>query len=161
MEATLARGSVRRGLCLRILASLALMSLAGQTVASERKDRDIVAGLHAAYQVAAKRNDAATMRRILDDRFVLVLGDGRRYSRADLLAAVATGKTTFERQDDDEGTQTLRVFGDTAVVTAQLWLKGIKDGIAFDRRVWFSDIYIRTPDGWRCAFTQLSPPLRE
>jgi hypothetical protein len=53
------------------------------------------------------------------------------------------------------------VLGDTAVVTARLWLKGVKDGAAFDRRVWFSDICIRTPEGWRFAFCQTSTLLQE
>jgi hypothetical protein len=54
----------------------------------------------------------------------------------------------------------VRVFGDTAVVTARVWVKGVKDGVAFDRRVWFSDVYVRTPTGWRFAFCQASLPVR-
>jgi ketosteroid isomerase-like protein len=38
------------------------------------------------------------------------------------------------------------VLGDTAVVTALLRLKGTNEGAAFDRRVWFSDTYVRTPE---------------
>ena len=59
------------------------------------------------------------------------------------------------------GTQTLRVYGDTAVVTARLWLKGANpDGTgAFDRKLWFSDTYVRTPAGWRYAFGQASTAL--
>ena len=42
--------------------------------------------------------------------------------------------------------------GDTAVVTARLWVKGVSSGRAFNRRLWFSDTYVRTGDGWRYAF---------
>jgi len=119
---------------------MALTVLVNRASASEAKDRDLIVGLHAAYQMAVKRNDAMTMRRILDDRFLLVLGDGKRYSRADVLASAANGKTRYEKQDADMDTRSVRVFGDTAVVTARIWVKGIKDGVAFDRRVWFSDI---------------------
>lgn len=160
MKSTALGRPARFGLCLVVLVSMALTVLANRATASEAKDRDLIVGLHATYQRAVKLNDATTMRRILDDRFVLVLGDGRRYSRTDVLASAASGRIRYERQDADEGTRRVRVFGDTAVVTARVWVKGIKDGVAFDRRVWFSDVYVRTSTGWRFAFCQASLPVR-
>ena len=50
----------------------------------------------------------------------------------------------------------MRVSGDTAVVTALLRLKGTNEGVPFDRRVWFSDTYVRTPEGWKYFFGQAS-----
>jgi hypothetical protein len=32
-------------------------------------------------------------------------------------------------------------------VTALLWVKGTDEGNAFDRKLWFSDTYRRTPAG--------------
>ena len=62
---------------------------------------------------------------------------------------------------EEPGTQKVRVFGDTAVVTALLWNKGTRDGgkTAFDYKLWFSDTYVRTPAGWRYVFGQASIPL--
>ena len=40
--------------------------------------------------------------------------------------------------------------------TLVLRLKGTNEGVAFDRRVWFSDTYVRTPDGWKYFFGQAS-----
>ncbi len=51
------------------------------------------------------------------------------------------------------------VDGDTAVVTAKLRLKGNRAGKPFDRLLWFSDTYVRTPAGWRYLFGQASLPL--
>ena len=52
------------------------------------------------------------------------------------------------------------MFGaDTAVVTAKLRLKYTTGGKPFDRTLWFSDTYVRTPDGWRYAFGQASLAL--
>jgi hypothetical protein len=124
-----------------------------------RDDRTLVAELDTAYQAAVKGNDAAAMDRILHEQFVLVLGDGRTVSRADLLEEARSKRITWEQQDEEAGTQTVRVWGDTAVVTAKLWVKGIRDGKAFDRRLWFSDTYVRTPTGWRYAFGQASLAL--
>ena len=53
----------------------------------------------------------------------------------------------------------MRVAGDTAVVTARLWLKGMREGVPFDRRLWFSDTYVRTPEGWKYFFGQASLKL--
>jgi ketosteroid isomerase-like protein len=122
-------------------------------------DGRAVAALDIEYQAAVKRNDATTMARILDDRFVLVLGDGRTATKADLLKDATARTTAYEQQDEEAGTQTVRLFGDTAVVTAKLWVKGARAGTAFDRKLWFSDTYVRTPAGWKYAFGQASLPL--
>ncbi len=58
-----------------------------------------------------------------------------------------SGKTHYEHQEDSE--RTIIVFGDTAVITAKLWGKGVEDGEKVDYKEWFSDVYVRTPKGWR------------
>ena len=49
----------------------------------------------------------------------------------------------------------MRVWGDTAVMTALLWLKGVDTGKPFDRKVWFSDTYVLTKAGWKYVFGQV------
>jgi ketosteroid isomerase-like protein len=143
----------------RALLAAALLAWTGVAQSSADEDRQAVAALDTQYQEAVKHNDAATMGRILADDFVLVLGNGKTYTRADLLDSARSGKIRYERQDEDAGTQTVRVWGDTAVVTARLWLKGVNDGTPFERRLWFSDTYVRTPAGWRYVLGQASLPL--
>lgn len=127
--------------------------------ATPAQDQMIVAGLDVEYQAAVKRNDVDTMDRILHEEFALVRGDGRVVTRAELLESARLRRCAFEQQDEEAGTQTVRVWNDTAVVTALLWVKGACDGERFDRRVWFSDTYVRTQAGWRYAFAQVSLPL--
>ena len=122
-------------------------------------DEQAVAGLDTEFQAAVKRNDFATMDRILHEEFVLVLGDGRTESRQQLIDEARERRIIYEQQDEEAGTQTVRVWGDTAVVTAKLWIKGTKAGVSFDRTLWFSDTYVRTPSGWRYVFGQASIPL--
>jgi ketosteroid isomerase-like protein len=120
-------------------------------------DAEIVAKLDTEFQAAVKVNDASVMERILHDDMVLVHGNGKTDTRAELIEEARNKVITYEKQDEDPGTQTVRAWGDTAVVTARLWVKGVRQGgTAFDRRVWFSDIYIRTPKGWRYVFGQVS-----
>jgi hypothetical protein len=102
-------------------------------------------------------NDTSTMKSVLADDFILVTGSGKTYGKADMLNDARSAATSYERNDED--LQTVRVWGDTAVVTAQLWEKGTTNGRSFDRRFWFSDTYVRTSAGWKCVFGQSSLPL--
>jgi ketosteroid isomerase-like protein len=136
------------------LASLA--PIASQAVESD--DMAAVAALDTQYQAAVKANDGATMARILADDFILVIGNGSVSTKADLLKEAADRVRIYEHQEDTE--QTVRIWGDTAVVTAKLWLKGTrKGGAPFDYTLWFSDTYARMPSGWRYVFGQASLPL--
>jgi ketosteroid isomerase-like protein len=120
-------------------------------------DAATVAALDTEYQAAVKRNDAATMDRILADDFVLVTGRGQTYAKGDLIRDARTKSSVYEHQEDTE--QKVRVWRDTAVVTALLWMKGTTGDKPFDRKLWFSDTYVRTPTGWRYVFGQASLAL--
>ncbi|MGZ5948443.1 MAG: nuclear transport factor 2 family protein [Caulobacteraceae bacterium] len=139
----------------------ALMALtAGAALARSSDEARAVAALDTAYQAAVERNDAEAMGKILRPDMILVTADGAVHSGADLMRIARAGEVGFEHQVEDPGTQTVRLFGpDTAVVTARLWLKGVQGGQAFDRRLWFSDTYVRTARGWRYAFGQASSDL--
>ena len=128
-------------------------------VASPEEDRRIVAGLDTEFQAAVKVHDVATIDRIQHPDMVLVLGNGQIVTKADHLQAAREKKIHYEIQDEEPGSQTVRVLGDTAVVTALLRLKGTNEGAPFDRLVWFSDTYVRTPGGWKYFFGQASLKL--
>ena len=132
-----------------------LTSVAGH--ANSDSDQKAVSALDTKYQAAVKNNDTTTMDRVLADDFVVVLGTGKTYNKADLLNMARKNQIHYEHQDESE--QTVRVWGDTAVVTARLWAKGMDQGKPFDFHVWFSDTYIRTPSGWRYVHGQASLPL--
>lgn len=125
--------------------------------ASTDDDQKTIAALDTNYQAAVKANDAATMDRILADDFVLSTGSGKKYTKRNLLEEALSGRVQYEHQEDTE--QTVRVWGDTAVLTAKLWEKGTDNGKPFDYVVWFSDTYVRTAKGWVYVFGQSSLPL--
>lgn len=116
------------------------------------KDESVVAQLDIDYQSAVERNDVTTMDRILADGFTLVVGTGKVYTKKDLLDEARSGRIVYERQDAAE--RTVRLWGDTAIVTALLSARGTEDGKPFTYRVWFSDTYVRTPAGWRYVHGQ-------
>jgi len=139
----------------------ALLGIAGVGLAASavnrQDDEKALATLDTDYQKAVERDDTKTMARILDDDFILVLGDGSVYTKNDLLKDAASGNTKYEHQVDSD--RAVRVWGDTAVVTAKLWVKGLEDGKQVDYYQWFSDTYVRKPTGWSYVFGQASLAL--
>ena len=133
-----------------------VLALPGFGEATSADDAKAVADLDTKYQRAVKENDAATMEKILLDDFVLVTGNGTVYTKADLLKTARSKEIVWQQQDEEPGTQKVRVWGGTAVVTAKLWLEYVADGKTVDRKLWFSDTYVRTASGWRYAFGQSS-----
>jgi len=121
---------------------------------STHDDAATIAALDTEYQAAVERNDAETMARILADDFVLIGGRGKVFTKEDLLTEARRGNVVYEYQRDSE--QTVRLWGDTAVITALLEAKGTEDGEPFDYKLWFSDTYARTPGGWRYVLGQAS-----
>jgi uncharacterized protein (TIGR02246 family) len=144
-----------------VLAAAALASATGAAFAGPEEDRKTIARLDTEYQAAVERNDAGAMAAILHDDMVVVLGDGKVLTRNDLLEAARRKSIVYEKQVEAPGTQVVRLYGpDTAVVTALLWAKGKRqNGATLNLRLWFTDTYVRTPQGWRYAFGQASLPL--
>jgi uncharacterized protein (TIGR02246 family) len=142
------------------VAAFALAALVpARSDGSKADDEKTVAALDTEYQAAVERNDAETMAKILADDFVLVVGKGTVYTKRDLLKSARDRDAIYEKQVEIEGSQKVRVWGDTAVVTAKLWIKGTPKGQAFDKKLWFSDTYVRMKDGWKYVFGQASIAL--
>ncbi|MGD0492942.1 MAG: nuclear transport factor 2 family protein [Steroidobacteraceae bacterium] len=147
-----------RAIKLSVMLFVGTAGLASAAVqAAEAEDRQTLADLDTKYQKAVEMNDTKTMAAILADDFVLVEGDGKRSTKADLVNDARSGKTHYVRQDDSE--RTVAVFGDTGVVTAKLRARGIEDGVKVDYSQWFTDVYVRTPEGWRYVYAQASLSL--
>jgi ketosteroid isomerase-like protein len=125
--------------------------LAGRDSGSD-EDRRAVSALDTQFQAAVKNNDVEGMSRILADDYILVLSSGKTQTKTDLLNEAREHKTAYERQEDTN--QTVRLWGDTAVVTAKLWAKGTDGEKPFDVTLWFSDTYVKTPAGWKYVFGQ-------
>ena len=145
---------VVRNLGLMLATAAVLLFSPVRSEASRADDEKAVAALDSQYQEAVKKNDVDTIDRILADDFVLVTGRGQAQTKADLLKESGSGAITYEHQEDTN--RTVRVWGDTAVVTALLWVKGTEKEKSFDYKLWFSDVYVRTPTGWRYVFGQAS-----
>ena len=153
-------GGLRRSALAGVIAA---SIAAGACMGGERMvedDKKAVAVLDIQYQAAVERNDAATMAQIHHEDMTLVLSNGTVVTGKQLEQAARDKARTYERQVVVDDSRVVRVAGDTAVITAKLWLKGTRaTGEAFDYKLWFSDTYVRTPTGWRYFFGQAGAPL--
>jgi len=142
-----------------VCASMALIVLLEQPSFPAGVDPRVLVGkLDTAYQAAVERNDWESMDRILHPDFVLVLGNGKSISRAELIASARNKDVVYEKQVEVPGSQTVRLYGkNTATVTACLWIKYTDDkqGV-HDYKVWFTDTYVLATDRWYYAFGQAS-----
>jgi ketosteroid isomerase-like protein len=144
---------------LTCLAGAGWLLAAAAPAAPAQGDAAEVAALDTRFQAAVKANDADTIEAILADDHVLVTGRGRSFDKAEEVSDARQKSTVYEHQEEEPGTQKVRVSGDTAVVTALLWIKGVREGKPIDYRLWFSDVYLRTPRGWKYWFGQASIAL--
>lgn len=112
-----------------------------------------VLALDREFQAATGRKDAAAIDRLLPDDYILITGKGEVETKAGLLAEARDPGIVYSHQEDSR--QTVRLWGDTAVITALLWAAGTQDGKPFEYRVWFSDVYVCTPGGWRYSLGQV------
>lgn len=123
-------------------------------------DARTVAALDSEYQAAVKTNDANTIDRILADDFVLVHGAAGSLTKADVLKQAREKQAKYEHHEIQEGTQKVRVWRDTAVVTETLWVKGSANGKPVDQKMSVTETYVRTPTGWRYVSGQASIPTK-
>src|SRR4030095_5395003 len=105
----------RPAISIVLLAAIVLFT-ADSSIAGKADDEKAVAELDTQYQLAVKNNDAATMARILADGWGRVPARGATANKADLLKDATSRAVIYEHQEDTQ--QRVRVWGDTAVVTA-------------------------------------------
>ncbi|MCH2222431.1 MAG: nuclear transport factor 2 family protein [Dechloromonas sp.] len=122
------------------------------------EDQREIAELDLAFQHAVKHHDVTAIKTILHPEFEMVLGNGVVVTRDEVIAEAREAKIHYEIQDEYPGTQQVRVWRDTGVVTARLRIKGTQASGPFDKSLWFSDTYVRTQQGWKYAFARVSLP---
>jgi hypothetical protein len=75
----------------------AMLLVASTVYGSEAEDRRNLALLDTKYQRAVKENDSKTMAAILANNFVVIGGDGKQWTKADLIKSATDGSTHYEQ----------------------------------------------------------------
>ncbi len=103
---------------------------------------------------AIGRNDVNTLERYLAEDWRIVSGDGSVITREIFLKVMAGGDLVHQSMDPQD--QTIRLYGDVAVVTAHIQSGGSYKGNSFHTDEIATDIIVKKHGHWVCVLTQLT-----
>ncbi|MGO4782822.1 nuclear transport factor 2 family protein [Cryobacterium sp. W22_MBD10_FK3] len=119
----------------------------------DRTEAELIA-LAAAWAQAIVANDATRIADFVTDDWVLVSESGVSPGH-EFLALVSSGELTHSAMAA-VGDSRVRVWGDTAVITARITNTAHYRGRRFDADEWTTDVFVHRDGRWRCAVSHYS-----
>jgi ketosteroid isomerase-like protein len=116
-------------------------------------EEEVVAVVHA-WDRAMVGNDPEAIAAYMADDWTIIGSDGSVGDMATFLELVGSGKLSHDVMESSD--LTVRVYGDTAVVTARGVSGGKYQGESFHFVERVSCVFVRQDTGWRCVLTHLS-----
>jgi ketosteroid isomerase-like protein len=98
-------------------------------------------------------NDAGAIGRYMADDW-LIVGETGFTSKNDFLALVASGDLTHEAMDSS--VQSVRVYGDVAIVVGRGTNSGHYKAQPFTSDEWITDVFVKRDGRWLCVLTHLT-----
>ena len=135
-------------LCITLIAtSLVAANFASDEQALRKLDRE--------HAIATYMADAKWFREHLADDYVLLTADGTQQTKAQIIEAFAKPGRAFEAYETLD--VQIRPYGSTAIVTGRMIQKSTADGERVIADLRYSDVWIKTADGWFNVSGQISP----
>jgi len=104
---------------------------------------------------ALVENDADQIARFMSDDWVIIGPQGNVIDRARFLGVIKSGDLSHSAMTSDDCR--VRLYGDTALVTAQTRSAGNFKGQTFATHERATSVFVRTNGHWQCVLTQLTP----
>ena len=123
---------------------------AGNPAASETAVDTYLAG----YAAAMSTRDFSALDRAWADEFTFVSHDGEIFTKAQLLELFKSGTEKFESLVFED--VRIRIYGDTAVVTANSTQKATLEGEDHSGTARVSIVLVKMRQGWRMVLAQLA-----
>lgn len=117
--------------------------------------QDSVRALEQARSQALLRADTAALGRLVADEFVEISRLGTLRTRADNIGEIAGG--TLKLTSIHYDSQTVRVYGDVAILTGIADNTGVFRGFPFNGRIRYTRVFVRRPSGWQAVLMQQTP----
>ncbi|HTC42521.1 MAG TPA: nuclear transport factor 2 family protein [Candidatus Acidoferrales bacterium] len=137
------------GLILIFFFSIVALHSRPQTT-SEEEGR--ILALETAWNHAEQNKDVGALDQLLSPQFVSIDYDGSISTKQEYLASVKSEDLSPALIINEQ--QTVRVFGDCAVVNGIYREKGLNKGKPYNRRGRFTDTWIKTSGTWQCVASQ-------
>jgi ketosteroid isomerase-like protein len=106
------------------------------------------------FAAAIVKNDPEAIGRFVTDDWIIINADGEVIDKERFLGVITSGTLTHEMMESDS--MRVRVYGDSAVVTALTRTKGKFMEQEFSTHERATDFFIRLDGQWRCVLTQLT-----
>ena len=100
------------------------------------------------------RNDLEGLGRIVADDWIIIDPNGEIIDRARFFEVIKSGSLTHDMMESED--LRVRVYGDSAVVTALTRTKGKFMGQEFSTQERATDAFVRRDGRWRCVLTHLT-----
>jgi len=115
---------------------------------------DELAKVEAEFANAIVKNSPEEIRQFVSDDWIIINADGGIIDRQRFLEVIKSGTLTHEIMESDD--MRVRVYGDSAVVSAVTRSKGKFMGQEFTTHERSTDVFVRRDGQWRCVLTQLT-----
>jgi ketosteroid isomerase-like protein len=151
---------------MRLTGILMLFVCTGAAVVLAQSDeaatKSKVIALEQLWNQAYKSGDRKALDSILDDGIVLVNDDGSVQTKAEFLASVkpSSSQATAQQQQVSPESLSVHVYGNVAIATGVMRVKGEEGGKAYSRRERFVDTWVLKRGNWVCVGTDATPVLR-
>ena len=108
---------------------------------------------------AIAKNDLEAIERFVTDDWIIINADGGIIDRERFLEVINSGTLTHEMMESED--MRVRVYGDSAVVSALTRSKGKFMGQEFTTHERSTDVFVRRDGQWRCVLTQLTTSTKQ
>jgi len=118
-----------------------------------------IVALEQLWNQAYKSGDAKALDSILDNAIVLVNDDGSVQTKAEFLASVKASpqQATAQQQQVSPESFAVNVFGNVAIATGVMRVKGVENGKSYTRHERFVDTWLLKHGAWVCIGTDATP----
>ena len=116
-----------------------------------------IIALEKAWNQAYKIGDTKALDEILDKNIVLINDDGSVQTKPEFLASVHA--TNSQEQQVSPESIHVRVYGDVAIASGVMRVKGTEGGKSYVRREQFVDTWLYKTGKWVCIATNATPVL--
>lgn len=145
------------GVMMRICAATMLAPGQDTDAATQSK----IIALEQLWNQAYKSGDRKALDTILDDSIVLVNDDGSVQTKAEFLTSVKSSSPQPAAQQQQVAPESfnVHVFGNVAIATGVMRVKGIEGGKPYTRHERFVDTWLLKHGTWVCIGTDATPVL--
>ena len=106
------------------------------------------------FGAAIVKNDPEEILRFVTEDWIIINSDGGIIDKERFLGVIKSGALTHEMMESSD--IRVRVYGDSAVLTALTRTKGKFSGQDFSTHERATDVFVKLDGQWRCVLSQLS-----